>query len=681
MMTTVVTRGAASAQALGYASSSAAVNYIEDVFSTYLVKPTTSNTTYSVTNGIDVSGKGGMVWMKARSAAGNNLVYDTVRGASSIANNALITNSTSAQQTANFDYITGLSNGFTVNFASGGGQLTNNGINYASWTFREQPKFFDIVTYTGTGSVRTIAHNLGSVPGCIIVKAVGTAGYDWRVYHRGFTSAAYRMQLNSAATSVSDNAIWNSTAPTSTVFTVGTDPSVNSPGDTFVAYLFAHDAGGFGASGTDNVISCGTYEGGPSTGNNIILGYEPQFLLIKARDTVSGDWMMFDNMRSLPVAIQDRSLRANTTTVEQATSGSAITLLPNGFQVTGTDSNVNYYDSESGAGANYIYIAIRRGPMKVPTDATKVFVPNTYLDSTSTVNVTTGFPVDLVITGSASTGISGSLVLSRLTSGDTVSDANILQTASSGGQSPSSFDTTLVLASNTRYQITSSTNVWSNPGDTIYSLSFRRAPRYFDEVYYVGNNTNRTISHNLGAVPELILIKVRTGASYNWQVYSAALAATEYLVFNTTAAKATGATRWNSTRPTASVFSLGTAIEVNGDTGSPTFSAYLFATCPGVSKVGSYTGTGTTLQIDCGFAAGARFVMIKRTNSTGDWYFWDSARGIVAGNDPYLAFNSIGAQVTGTDYVDTFASGFEISSTAPAAINASGSTFIFLAIA
>jgi len=111
------------------------------------------------------------------------------------------------------------------------------------------------------------------------------------------------------------------------------------------------------------------------------------------------------------------------------------------------------------------------------------------------------------------------------------------------------------------------------------------------------------------------------------------------------------------------------------------FIAYLFATCAGVSKVGSYTGTATTKQVDCGFTAGARFVLIKRTDSTGDWYVWDSARGIVSGNDPYLLLNSTAAEVTSTDYIDTYSAGFELSSTAPAAINASGGTFIFLAIA
>ncbi|NDD55077.1 hypothetical protein EBZ39_14640 [bacterium] len=138
-------------------------------------------------------------------------------------------------------------------------------------------------------------------------------------------------------------------------------------------------------------------------------------------------------------------------------------------------------------------------------------------------------------------------------------------------------------------------------------------------------------------------------------------------------------TPWNSTTPTNAVFSVGTNAGTNASGG--TYVCYLFATCPGVSKVGSYTGTGTTQTINCGFTGGARFVLIKRTDSTGDWYVWDSARGIVAGNDPYLLLNSTAAEVTNTDYVDTYSAGFEISSTAPAAINANGGSYIFWAVA
>ena len=157
--------------------------------------------------------------------------------------------------------------------------------------------------------------------------------------------------------------------------------------------------------------------------------------------------------------------------------------------------------------------------------------------------------------------------------------------------------------------------------------------------------------------------------------------ASSRVYLQSTAASVTSINDWAATNPTSTNFyisSTGSAINNSGNT----YVSYLFATCAGVSKVGSYTGTGTTLQIDCGFTAGARFVLIRRTSTGGgDWYVWDTARGIVSGNDPYLLINSTAAEATSTDYIDTYSAGFEISSTAPAAINGSGGTFIFLAIA
>ncbi len=107
----------------------------------------------------------------------------------------------------------------------------------------------------------------------------------------------------------------------------------------------------------------------------------------------------------------------------------------------------------------------------------------------------------------------------------------------------------------------------------------------------------------------------------------------------------------------------------------------MFASLDGISKVGTYSGTGNNVDVDCGFTAGARFVLIKRTDSSGDWYVWDTVRGIVAGDDPYLLLNSTAAEVTSTDYIDPLNSGFTVTSSAPAALNASGNTYLFLAIA
>ena len=214
-------------------------------------------------------------------------------------------------------------------------------------------------------------------------------------------------------------------------------------------------------------------------------------------------------------------------------------------------------------------------------------------------------------------------------------------------------------------------------GNTYVRQAFKRAPGFMDVVCYTGTFVARTVAHNLGVVPEMMIVKIRGSISGAWEVYSGS--ATSTIRLNTTNPSLTSSAEWNNTAPTASVFTVGNGASVNDN--SRTYVAYLFATLAGVSKVGSYTGTGTTLAIDCGFAAGARFVMIKRTDSTGDWYVWDTARGIIAGNDPYLLMNSTAAEVTNTDYIDPLSAGFTVTSTAPAAINANGGSFIYLAIA
>jgi hypothetical protein len=215
--------------------------------------------------------------------------------------------------------------------------------------------------------------------------------------------------------------------------------------------------------------------------------------------------------------------------------------------------------------------------------------------------------------------------------------------------------------------------------------AFRRAPSFFDEVCYTGTGSSMSITHNLGVGPELVIVKRRNSTS-DWLV-AAKINSTQYTVgdsgnelrINSTGGGTTNyydyATYFNST-----TFQTG-AFWTTPNVNTATYVAYLFATCPGVSKVGAYTGTAAVQTIACGFTGGARFVLIKRTDSTGDWWVYDSARGITSGNDPYLFLNSTAAEVTGTNYVDTDSTGFKVTAAAPAGLNANGGTYIFLAIA
>ena len=114
---------------------------------------------------------------------------------------------------------------------------------------------------------------------------------------------------------------------------------------------------------------------------------------------------------------------------------------------------------------------------------------------------------------------------------------------------------------------------------------------------------------------------------------------------------------------------------------SATVVSYLFATKAGISKIGAFTGNGTSLTINCGFAAGARFVLIKRTDSAGNWYVWDTSRGIIAANDPHLNLNDTNAEVTTDDSIDPDASGFIVNQVAATNVNVTSATYIFLAMA
>ena len=208
---------------------------------------------------------------------------------------------------------------------------------------------------------------------------------------------------------------------------------------------------------------------------------------------------------------------------------------------------------------------------------------------------------------------------------------------------------------------------------------FGRAPGFFDEVCYTGTGAPNTLSHNLGVAPELIILKRRNGIG-DWPVYCGQLETplSKVIYLNQTGSAQTSSNTWqNITTTTFGFNATGYYFNGNGDT----YVAYLFATCPGVSKVGAYTGTAASQAIDCGFAAGARFVMIKRTDGTGDWYTYDTARGMSSGSDPYILLNSTAAQITGTNYVNSTTGGFTLTASAPAALNGNGATYIYLAIA
>jgi len=655
------TSGAASYDAFG-GGTTAKVNYIEDFFQSYLRTGTGASAT--VTTGLDGSTKETLVWTKSRSAATNHKLTDNVRGATK----ALSSNTTGAEATDSQGLTAFSATGYTIGTNT---DYNNSGATYVDWQWVSQPKFFDVVTYTGD-AVSTgyqsipipASFGTGADLGCYIVKNTSNAE-DWYVWHRGNPVSDDYGSLNSTAAfgSPPGERGWGVSGNTFVVGGGARNNNGNRSGNTYVAYLFAHNAGGFGLTGTDNVISCGSVSVTNST-QSVSVGYEPQWILWKKSSGI-GSWWMFDTMRGLVVdngsGTGDKALYAELSNAETGTYG--IDPTATGFQLS----------AGWGAG-DYIYIAIRRGPMKVPTSGTSVF--NTMLvtgNGTNERQITgVGFPPDLLIGKRRSSALLP-LWFDKLRGKERYLDSSSTsaETALAAGNEGLMLQDGFVIDNNY-----GSLNV---NGSTYADWVMRRAPSFFDEVCYTGTGVaGRTVTHNLTVVPELMIVKGRSNAG-QWRVYSSALGATQAARLNSTDSFGSNPYAWNDTAPTASVFTVGDDTGVNQNT--YTYVAYLFATCAGVSKVGSYTGTGATQTISCGFTGGARFVLIKKTSGTGSWYVWDSSRGIVSGNDPYLLLNSTAAEVTNTDYIDTYSAGFEISSTAPSEINENGGSFIFLAIA
>ena len=648
---------------LGAASGAAggAVLDVGEVFSTFLYEGNSG--TQTITNGIDLT-EGGLVWTKDRDTAVYHALTDTERGGQY----TLYSPVADAQVDRGNDFITSFnSNGYSI----GADGLLNDTYSYVSWTFRKAPKFFDVVTYTGDGSSsNTISHNLGSIPGFVVVKRTNGTG-DWHVaarqsngsYIHGNASFPTALNLTSAGNSVTSTSGASDMSFTSTTFDAkkingyntnnGSGNLTNINGATYVAYLFAHNNsdGEFGPDSDQDIIKCGSVSTDGSGDATVDLGFELQWLMVKATNQ-NYNWEIYDQSRGFGV------------------NGHKI-LIPNLANAEGTNTNAGNTQPTStgfsigggywGNNVDLIYMAIRRGPLAVPEDATKVFGLDATVNS-SYPRFTAGFPVDMSIT--TTTSGDPKEVASRLTGG------------------------VYMRSNGTNAEQSSSNYVWDNMTGAYFnsktnglSWMWKRARGYFDVVATKAvSSNNGDVTHNLGVKPEMAWYKRRDGTD-EWYV---ATALNGYLVLDkTNAANGTASGSWLDAVGGAIGGNDATATTINSGykfVGNATYDMiiYLFASAPGVSKVGSYTGNGSSQNIDCGFSSGARFVLTKCASHTGAWHVFDSVRGIVSGNDPFLELNSTSAQDSNYDAVDPLSSGFTVSDNIT---NENGRTFIFYAIA
>ena len=307
------------------------------------------------------------VWVKGRNAAAGHVLQDIVRGAG---NTVLASHTTAAEGSETYGQISSFdSAGFTVT----SGSTSDENINflnrtYVAWTWdggsstvsntdgsitsqvrANASAGFSIVTYTGNGSAgATVGHGLGVAPQMILLKT-RNAARNWTVGHQGIASDPWTdyLTLNSTAAAADLNTVWNDTAPTSSVFTVGTANGVNGNTETHVAYCFAP---------VDGYSSFGSYTGNGSTdGPFVYTGFRPKLVIIKYSSTSGTDWLIYDSERDTYNVI-DATLYPNYSYAE--TNTDALDFTSNGFKIRASNTRIN---TSTGT---YIYAAFASHPFK-----------------------------------------------------------------------------------------------------------------------------------------------------------------------------------------------------------------------------------------------------------------------------------------------------------------------------
>jgi hypothetical protein len=306
-----------------------------------------------------------MVWSKRRDDATSHVLKDTSRGGTS--NNDLhlvpdLTNveSTYAQYRMDFN-----SDGFTLDGAGDTG-FQGSGTSMVSWSWKANggtttafsesgnnpggtyqantTAGFSIVTYTGTGAAGTVTHGLGVAPKFIIIKNRDVAD-PWAVYYGDATDY---LVLNTLAATVDNAAWWNDTAPSSTVFTVNTDHSVNADGEDYIAYCFAEKQG---------YSKFGKYTGAGSGSPFVYTGFKPALVICKRTDSTN-DWGIVDSKRETYNGAT-KTLFADLVNAESSTY--TVDLLSNGFKPSSNHSIFNQ------SGGSYIYMAFAENPFVTST--------------------------------------------------------------------------------------------------------------------------------------------------------------------------------------------------------------------------------------------------------------------------------------------------------------------------
>ena len=299
----------------------------------------------SISNAVNsVSFQPDLVWIKSRTpGATSHALFDSTRGTTKY-----LSSNTTAAETTNANSLTAF-NGDGFSLGTDTTIVNANANSYIAWQWRESiTAGLDVVSYAGTGANTTVAHNLGIAPAMIIVKRSQTgATSNWQVRHTSI-AAANSIQLNLPNQAAAAATVWNSTAPTSSVFSLGTSLDVNASGISYVAYCFAEIAG---------FSKFGSYTGnGLADGPFVFCGFRPRFVMVKRTD-VAASWVMFDSSRN-PSNLTNLGLIPNDPAIEFTGTATSLDFLSNGIKMRGAGLETNV------STGTYVFAAFAEVPSK-----------------------------------------------------------------------------------------------------------------------------------------------------------------------------------------------------------------------------------------------------------------------------------------------------------------------------
>ena len=660
------------------------------------------------------------VWIKHRNGTGNHNLFDSVRGTGK----QLYSNLADGEGDFATSGLTAFgTDGFTLgNSANSDANISSN--TYVAWCWKaggtassntdgtitasvsaNQTAGFSVATYTGTGANASFGHGLGAVPAMCIVKS-RDATQSWWVWHKAFGNNVdannNMIELNGSGGKYPGDDVFRGF--TSTVVNIGADTGSNTSGDDYVAYTFAEKSG---------YTKIDSYTGnGLAAGPEVDLGFRPAFLLVKA--DASADWQMFDSQRRSDDGML--LLRANYTPGGETDPGTLV-FTNNGFRIISSDADVN------GSGTTYLYLALSESfvsgdykelntanlPAPDIKNGADYFNTVLYTGSGGTQSVTgVGFQSDLVWMKRRSGDYSHALCdVVRGTAQDTTLASNTTdnEAANSNGY-VSSFDSDgfTVAGGSSISNPNQATNqsgetyvAWnwlaggsgsSNTAGTITSTVSASPSSGFSIVSWTGDGSaSATVGHGLGVVPALVIAKSRDSAEA-WMVKHKDLASNYVLELAATnaASDATGFSNGslgNLTSNTTFGFVSGSSGIDSINKSGEDIIAYCFAEVESYSRIGVYTGNGSTDGPYITTSFTPSWVMLKRSDSSGtDWIIQDAARSTYNVVDDILRANTNQAEASGNSnyYIDFLSNGIKLR-TSSAAWNASGGTYVFACFA